>query len=409
MARKKTNENLKEKFSRMNSVMTDDTAIDNDKYQIVNLPFSLLEPNEHNKKRYTTFDVDEKKESIKYKGITTPLLIRPHPDKKGIYRIIDGETRWRAVQELNKEINYDIPLPCMIREDIQTEEEEISLSIIANIQRPKSEQDRNNEVADLVKALTEEAKRNPNILDGLTPNEKAAKMLNVSVSTIKRDIRANSLVSELKEEIKKGNISQIAASNLSEVPEDVQRQLVAIIQEKAVNNEKMSREETAKIKNEYKEKEKDYQQKLEQIEAEKKKIQREASEASRRAEQLENALSNEKKKQESLPDLTAAVESKKIKDLEEKLKESREREKAVMQELEVKKLLITEMQEKPKADIEALQKTSEVKSILENTQNQIAVLKNSLLKLSSPSYTEIIEENEKDELKKNLQSIINLL
>lgn len=416
--KKRTSKNLEEKFANLGTVMNTAAATpEKPQPEIKYLPFSVMEPNEHNRKRYTTFDVREKKESIKYKGITTPLLLRSHPDKPDFYRIIDGETRWTAVAELNKEIGFDALLPCIIRTDVITEQDEISLSIIANIQRPKNETDKNNEVADLVKALEYEAQKNPDILEGSTAKEKAAQMLNVSVSTIKREIRAYSLIPELKEEINKGNISQSAAVNLSAVPQEVQRQLIAVIQEKAANNEKMSREETAKIKNEYKEQARELQDELYKLEAEKKAIQRTAKDAAKKFDKLELALLKEKtareaaqaELEEQMAPMPDPADNEKVKELEKQLQKLRQREQEATAKLKDKDKAIEALQEAPKISMEEMRKTGEIKAILAATESQISQLKENLKKITSPTFVDIVDETETAKLKTEIEKILVLL
>lgn len=48
-------------------------------------------------------------ESIKKEGLLQPIVVRPHPDKKGRYQLVAGECRWRGVRMMKlKTIKADV-------------------------------------------------------------------------------------------------------------------------------------------------------------------------------------------------------------------------------------------------------------------------------------------------------------
>lgn len=92
------------------------------------LPLDFIVPNRANPRR--TFDPDQLEEltnSIREKGVMSPLLVRP-TDDPNIFEIIAGERRWRASQKAGL---HDVPV--IVRE--VNDKEALELAIIENVQR----------------------------------------------------------------------------------------------------------------------------------------------------------------------------------------------------------------------------------------------------------------------------------
>jgi ParB family chromosome partitioning protein len=92
------------------------------------LPLDFIVPNRANPRR--SFDPDQLEEltnSIREKGIMSPLLVRP-TDDPNIFEIIAGERRWRASQRAGL---HDVPV---IVRDVN-DKEALELAIIENVQR----------------------------------------------------------------------------------------------------------------------------------------------------------------------------------------------------------------------------------------------------------------------------------
>lgn len=68
-------------------------------------------------------------ESVKTHGVIEPLIVRPHPDKKGWFEIIAGERRWRAATMAQVD-----DVPARIMENL-TDEQVLELQLIENVQR----------------------------------------------------------------------------------------------------------------------------------------------------------------------------------------------------------------------------------------------------------------------------------
>jgi ParB family chromosome partitioning protein len=92
------------------------------------LPVDFIIANRANPRR--TFDPDQLEEltnSIREKGVMSPLLVRP-TDDPNIFELIAGERRWRASQRAGL---HDVPV--IIRE--VDDKEALELAIIENVQR----------------------------------------------------------------------------------------------------------------------------------------------------------------------------------------------------------------------------------------------------------------------------------
>jgi ParB family transcriptional regulator, chromosome partitioning protein len=92
------------------------------------LPVEFIIANRSNPRR--TFDPDQLEEltnSIREKGVMSPLLVRPSEDPN-IFELIAGERRWRAAQRAGL---HDVPV---IVRDVD-DKEALELAIIENVQR----------------------------------------------------------------------------------------------------------------------------------------------------------------------------------------------------------------------------------------------------------------------------------
>jgi ParB family transcriptional regulator, chromosome partitioning protein len=92
------------------------------------LPVDFIIANRANPRR--TFDPDQLEEltnSIREKGVMSPLLVRP-TDDPNIFELIAGERRWRAAQRAGL---HDVPV---IVRDVN-DKEALELAIIENVQR----------------------------------------------------------------------------------------------------------------------------------------------------------------------------------------------------------------------------------------------------------------------------------
>ncbi len=93
------------------------------------IPIEHLHPNLDQPRRHFEEEALEAlAASLKEQGVLQPLMVRPHPDRKGEYQIVAGERRWRAAQRAQL-----AELPVVIRQldDRQT----LEIGIVENVQR----------------------------------------------------------------------------------------------------------------------------------------------------------------------------------------------------------------------------------------------------------------------------------
>lgn len=93
------------------------------------VPIEEIAPNPHQPRR--TFEetaLAELAESIRARGVLTPLIVRPAPRGHARYEIVAGERRWRAAQMAQVH-----SLPVIVRD--LDDREVLEIAIIENIQR----------------------------------------------------------------------------------------------------------------------------------------------------------------------------------------------------------------------------------------------------------------------------------
>ncbi len=91
------------------------------------LPVAFLKPGKYQPRKFFADDaLNELAQSVKEKGILTPILVRPLGGEN--YEIVAGERRWRAAQMAKL---HDVPV--VVRE--MADAEALELAIIENVQR----------------------------------------------------------------------------------------------------------------------------------------------------------------------------------------------------------------------------------------------------------------------------------
>jgi ParB family chromosome partitioning protein len=106
---------------------TSEEAVVQDARALRHVPIELLHPNPHNpRKHFAEEDLNTLAQSIKDKGLLSPILVRPKAD--GSFEIVAGERRWRASQRAGI---HDLPV--LVRE--LDDKETLAIALIENIQR----------------------------------------------------------------------------------------------------------------------------------------------------------------------------------------------------------------------------------------------------------------------------------
>lgn len=176
------------------------------------LRISEIEPNrEQPRKKFSDEAITSLADSIREHGMLQPILVRPLP--VGSYQIVAGERRWRAAKMLGLD-----EVPVNIRE--LSDSEAMQIAIIENLQRenlnPIEEANGYNELIEKY---------------GMT-QDKVAKMVGRSRSSVANSIRILTLPESVLDMIEKGDLSVGHAKALLSCED---RELLINIAEKASN------------------------------------------------------------------------------------------------------------------------------------------------------------------------------
>jgi ParB family chromosome partitioning protein len=101
------------------------------------LDIDEIVPNERQPRLGPKEDLELQRQIEANEGIFEPLLVEPHPDVTGLFRIIDGDRRWtnsKILVEVQKKEQYR-PLPVEITDRTLTDEERLRVWIYIHRQR----------------------------------------------------------------------------------------------------------------------------------------------------------------------------------------------------------------------------------------------------------------------------------
>ncbi len=165
----------------------DSSFVLEDKYQ--NIPIDLIEPNPYQpRKNFNKDSLNELAESIKQQGLLQPIVVRPDPTDTRKYQIVAGERRWRACQIIHMDL-----IPAIVLD--VTDEDLMLVALVENLQR---------EDLDPI----EEAEAIQKALEILKVNhEELAKKLGKSRTSVTNSLRLLKLDEEIRESLKKREIS----------------------------------------------------------------------------------------------------------------------------------------------------------------------------------------------------------
>lgn len=189
--------------------------------RIMAVPVEKITPNPHQPRRsFETEDLQELAASIKENGIIQPLILTPiAPDA---WQLIAGERRWRAAKSLGL-----ATVPAIVREF--DEQKKMEIALIENLLRKNLNA---LETAEAYKKLLEEF--------SLT-QEQLSQRLGKSRPAITNTLRVLTAIDEVKEAIKKGQISEGHARVLAGLPASDQQEVL-----RRILNDTMSVRETEK-------------------------------------------------------------------------------------------------------------------------------------------------------------------
>lgn len=153
------------------------------------IPVEHVEPGRFQpRRRFDEDEIEALAASVREKGILQPVVVRPHPDRAGVYELIAGERRWRAAQRAGVH-----EIPAVVRELADSDALEIAL--IENIQRQ-----------DLTPL--EEAQGYRRLLDEFGHTQEAlAKVVGRSRSHVANMMRLLGLPDEVKSLVEQGALS----------------------------------------------------------------------------------------------------------------------------------------------------------------------------------------------------------
>lgn len=170
------------------------TPAPNQSSQFRDLPADALEEMEQPFRICEDY-IQELEESITERGVIVRIIVRPHPDKPGIYQIIDGRHRRRAAMRKG----YTL-LPCEIR---QLDDAQAALLVIETTLRQRPgllPSEKAKAYRKRLELLSHQGKRTC-AQSGHKSVETVAEEVDESRNQIKRYIRLTYLVSELLEAV----------------------------------------------------------------------------------------------------------------------------------------------------------------------------------------------------------------
>ena len=154
---------------------------------LMNIELKDIAPNPNQpRKTFNESSIDELTDSIKEKGLITPITVRQVGDG---YELVAGERRWRALKKANVQT-----VPAYVK-NIENESEFIEMALIENIQRE-----------DLNPVEESEAFEILNSKYGMA-HESIAKAVGKKRVTISNSLRLLKLPSEIRNSLKIGEIS----------------------------------------------------------------------------------------------------------------------------------------------------------------------------------------------------------
>ena len=192
-------------------------------FKIDLLPIEKLVPSKMNK--YTVADVADLKASIETFGLQQNLLVRERDG--GIYEIISGHRRFKAMQELFSEGNaLFADVPCKVIHSGDDITAELQLLFANSTTREMSDYERTYQ-AKRIKELLIDLKKSGFKFQGRM-RQAVADIMKMSPAQVGRmeSIDAN-LSPEFKQEFKAGKIGVTAAYELSRLPKNQQAQEMA--------------------------------------------------------------------------------------------------------------------------------------------------------------------------------------
>lgn len=175
--------------------------------QILFVPIENIEANPYQpRKEFDTAELNDLAESIRQKGIIQAITVRRKDD--GNYELISGERRMRASKLAGLE-----KIPAFVL-DISSKEDLLELALIENIQRANLNAI---EVAEGYKRLIDECS---------LKQDEVAQKVGKSRSAVANTLRLLTLPDEIKQSVKKGEISEGHARSILALDSEIDQLLL---------------------------------------------------------------------------------------------------------------------------------------------------------------------------------------
>ena len=193
--------------------------------EVVKIPIDKIIPNRFQPR--TVFDeekIEELARTIHTHGVIQPIVLRPSTEKEGMYEIIAGERRYRAMKKLQWE-----EVPAIVR--VLNDKETASIALIENLQREEL-------------TAIEEALAYQQLLElhSLT-QEALAQRLGKGQSTVANKLRLLKLPQFVQDSILRREITERHARALISVKdEQLQMQLTTAVKEEDWNVRRLEEE-----------------------------------------------------------------------------------------------------------------------------------------------------------------------
>lgn len=213
--------------------------------QITRLSISILKVHPQNQEFFDDIEGEQYerfKKSIKEDGVITPIIVSPD------MTIISGHQRYKASKDLGLKL-----VPTIIEEHLIDEDEKLKKLLASNFGRLKNNPVKQGRVYEEYERLAGVRQGSRN-LDGQFDRERTqedvAKELGVSVETIKRLKRLNTLSPELQQLIEDGQVKYTTALNIwGKLSNDEQREFIETVGKDHVSN--LTAKETEKLIKKY--------------------------------------------------------------------------------------------------------------------------------------------------------------
>lgn len=204
----------------LNKILNEKSKIETNKFEIKMISVFKLVPSKDN--FYSMEDIADLKDSVEMFGVQQNLTVRPIPNTD-TYKLIAGHRRRLVSLMLTEEGKSEREfVPCRIEDNSDEIREKILLIHTNSTTRQLSDWEKVEQLSQM-KELLKEYKKNHELPGRV--RELLAEALHVSPSQVGRIEKINdSLIPELKSEMKENNLNFTAAAQIAKLPPEKQKE-----------------------------------------------------------------------------------------------------------------------------------------------------------------------------------------